>query len=210
MKKVILAIISAAALLSSVVGAGECTKSDAYYVDALTAGTCESAMQCLSCVGLPRKLHARWGIAAEMSHLLSKRKSPHSEQIVLAAQQYIRDLSAREVAAMVLAFQGVSIVGDIDVFAELTKRENYPFYYLRWYALASLQDSRTLGFAEREYLSIRGANSSLTVATRESLMEIVDCLFHFPTKESRSLLIKLATGETDVLLKRYIKRTAGI
>ncbi len=210
MKKVILAISFAVALFSCAANAGECTRRDASYLDALKSGSCESAMRCLSCVGIPLKLHARWGIASEMSHLQSKREAPVGEQIIMAAQQYIHDPSVREVAVMVLAFQGVSIAGDVDVFTELTERENYRFYHLRWYALASLQDSRTLDFVEREYRATRETNSSLTVAARESLMEIVDCLFHFPANESRSLLKKLAVDETDESLKLYIKRTAGV
>lgn len=215
MKSLIPLVLLAVLLLAGVLEAGECPRSAAYYIEALKSKSPgdhlgPSPASCLSCAGIPRKMYQRWGIEAEKAYLFSMRKSTYREDLISEAKRFLSDPPTRDYSILVLAFQGISTADSVDIFKELTERDSYPFFYLKWYALASLQDPRTINYAEKQYRQTKMANPKLNTESRDALMEIIDCLFHFPAQESRPLLKRIADQENDKQLRQYIKTTTGI
>jgi len=211
--RIVSALILASVFLSGVSYAGECIRSNEFYLECLEGkrpgdSECQSTTSSFHCIGIPRKWHQRWGIALEKQRLFSMREVPYRDRLIEVAKKHLEDPYARSAAVDVLAFQGIQEVEDVDVFRELTKRRR--FEYMLWYILASLQDPRTVTFAETRYLAIRGAADKLDAKSRNSLMEITDCLYHFPSDHSRAVLKRLADKETDEQLRQYIKDTSGI
>jgi len=193
--------------------AGMCTRSAEFYLECLEGmhvedSACQSESICFDCLGVPMKHQQRWGNATERKYLFAMRELPYRDRLISLATTYLADPAVRKSAVDVLAFQGVREADDMDIFKELIRHNRSP--YTLWYALAALQDPRTIPFAEDKYMAIMGSAESLDAKTRNTLMEIIDCLYHFRTKESRELLASLAAEETDEQLKGYIVRTAGI
>ncbi|MEZ4388052.1 MAG: hypothetical protein R3D98_10850 [Candidatus Krumholzibacteriia bacterium] len=197
---------------------GECTwHSEAYFQ--LLAGDSVEGMdavdreyytpsQCFYCLGLPRQNLLRWGVEREKANLFSARKLEYRGRLIGFAEEYIRDPATQVAAATILAYQGIHEVDGYDVF-EILADPNARVRQ-RWYTLASLQDARAVDYADQRYHEIRGESEAVDEFARRQLLDIVDCLFHLKSDESRDLLSRLARQETDTQLTKYIREIAGV
>jgi len=213
MKEAIAAVLLAASLTTSSL-AGECVRSDEYYLECLEGQQvaypyAKGASGCLVCIGIPRQLHLRWGSEAEREQLFSKQKFVHRDRLIAVAGKYLVDGDVALVAAQVLAFQGIQEVADVDIFELLTTTYRRSYASL-WYTLAALQDPRTISFAEQRYLEIHSEVAEGSSKMRSELLDIIDCLYHFRTEASRAALKRIAAGEEDKNLRQYIRKTVGV
>lgn len=212
--------ISAVVLMTLALSArgGECTWHVEAYFQLLAGESVEgmdavesdyySPSQCFYCLGLPRQNLLRWGVARERTNLFSARKLEYRDRLIGFAEDYLGDPATQVAAATVLAYQGMSEVNGFDVFEILVE----PSARVRqlWYTLAALQDARVVEYADRRYREIRGGSEVVDELDRRRLLDIVDCLFHIKTDESRDLLSRLASQETDSRLTEYIGEIAGV
>lgn len=211
--RVVIAILIVFAVWAGPSPAGECVHGDDYYLECLEGEHTEDPeypgiSKSLRCVGVHGKHQMRWGNKAEREYLFSSQTYEQRQRLIAAAEKYVADPTAKSAALQVLALHGIRQAGKVDVFSELTATR-YSDYVI-WYQLAALQDPRTVKFAESRYGEIRGRKPQLEKRDRDALLEIVDCLYHIQTPESRTVLRDIATDEDDLLLRQYIKDVAGV
>jgi len=197
---------------------GECTWHVEAYFQLLAGETVEgmdaiereyyTPSQCFYCLGLPCQNLLRWGVAREKTNLFSARKLEYCERLIGYAKEYLDNPTAQVAAATILAYQGIREANGHDVFSILAEPSTR--VRQRWYTLAALQDPRVIEYAEERYRDIRGASDSIEELERRQLQDIVDCLFHIKSEESRALLARLASHETDSQLAEYIREVAGV
>ena len=142
--------------------AGVCTRNSEFYLECLEGKHegdrgCHDAEICFWCIGIPNRYYKRWALAAERKRLREIKEVSYRDRLVTVAINYLDDPLVRDDALCVLAFQGITNIGSLDIFEEIVSehRDRYDF----WYVLAGLQDPRTVQFAEGQYFEIRNHNS---------------------------------------------------
>jgi hypothetical protein len=174
-------------------------------------------MEALSCLGSRcyPEYGDRWAGPIAAERLNRCRLSPYRERIAAACipvmedttcgAQYFSNFNPRYNAALLLAFYGFKEVGGYDIFSIITSTLELPadLRKLDFYALASLQDPRTVPFLEMVYDSLGLTDSE---SRNFILARLINCLYHIPGDSAVAFAERIHREQADDFIRDRAQR----
>jgi hypothetical protein len=221
-------------ILPSHAAAGECVETDEYFVG-IVEGTIvpdippgnderfgiewkeraiEGAIWCLQC-GCPATGTNRWAGPEAAACFKQCRSKPQRVRLIAALTPRIEaaiGVDSLQVnlysMAFTLASWGVTKAGTFDVYAFIVKFHESAGIDPRstLTLMAAMNDPRAITLLREKYSSLRAGNLA---ETRDSLVEILSCLYHLSDPSAVAFAAEIVKTESDPLLVERAKRVVN-